>query len=85
MPDPTIATNWTFDPMPAVDGWFAVIKSWDPVEGMFADVVYANHGIVPWPFDGGMGVRGEGHAGPFATQEEAIAWADAHDPECPNA
>ena len=85
MPDPTAITDWSWGPMPAVSGWFAVVRSWDPAEGMSAGVVYANQGIVSWPGSNGMALGGRGHAGPFATQAAALAWADAHDPETPDA
>jgi hypothetical protein len=71
--------EWCWDPMPAVDDWFAVIRCWEVEEGMFAGVVWADKGVVRE--DGGMTSDGSGHAGPFATKAEAQAWADAHDPE----
>jgi hypothetical protein len=77
----TQPTEWCWDPMPAVDGWFAVIRCWEVEEGMFADVVWAKAGKVDWPHDGGMTSDGSGHAGPFATKAEACDWADAHDPK----
>lgn len=79
----TEPTDWCWDPMPAVDGWFAVILCWEPEEGMFADVVWADAGEVAWPANSGMAVDGSGHAGPFPTEAEAKAWADSHDPEGP--
>jgi hypothetical protein len=74
-------TDWCWDPMPKVDGWFAVVVGWEPEEGVFAKVVYANAGRVEWPGSSGMTCDGSGYAGPFATRAEAQAWADAHDPE----
>ena len=75
--------DWCWDPMPAVDGWFAVIIGWEPEEGLFTNAVYAKAGKVEWPESSGMTYDGSGHAGPFATKAEAQAWADAHDPEGP--
>ena len=77
----TAPTDWNWDPMPPVDGWFAVYICWDPAEGAFAEVVWATKGQVPWPDNGGMTMDGSGHAGPFETKEAARAWADAHDPD----
>jgi hypothetical protein len=73
--------NWCWDPMPPVDGWFAVIRCYEVEEGMFPGVAWATAGKVEWPDDGGMTLDGSGHAGPFATKAEALEWAEAHDPE----
>ncbi len=67
--------------MPAVDGWFAVIRCWEPEEGMFPDAVWASKGKVAEAHDGGLTLDGSGHAGPFPTEAAARAWAEAHDPE----
>ncbi len=74
-------TEWCWDPLPAVDGWFAVIRCWEIEEGMFPAVAWATAGKVAWPHSNGMTTDGSGHAGPFPTRAEAQAWADAHDPE----
>ena len=73
--------DWCWDPMPPVDGWFAVIRYWDAAEGQFPGVAWATSGKIAWPDDGGLALDGSGHAGPFATKSEAIKWAEAHDPE----
>ena len=78
--------DWCWDPMPDVDGWFAVIRSWDPEEGVFPGVAWATAGKIEWPDSNGVSLDGSGHAGPFPTKAEALAWAEAHDPEgllCP--
>lgn len=77
----TNPSDWCWDPMPAVDGWFAVIRCWAPEEGMSPDVVWADKGKVLYPHNGGMTTDGSGHAGPFPTETKAREWAQAHDPE----
>jgi len=77
----TQPSDWCWDPMPAVDGWFAVIRCWEPEEGMFPDAAWADNGKVAYPHDGGMTTDGSGHAGPFPTEAAAREWAEAHDPE----
>jgi len=73
--------DWCWDPMPPVDGWFAVIRYWDAAEGQFPDVAWATAGKIAWPDNGGLALDGSGHSGPFATKAEALEWAEAHDPE----
>jgi hypothetical protein len=77
-------TDWCWDPMPAVDGWFAVIRCWDSREGMFPDAVWVTAGKVDRAENNGMASDGSGHAGPFETKAEALQWAEAHDPEAPS-
>lgn len=78
----TVPDEWTYEPMPPIDGWFAVIRCWEIEEGMFPDAVWATAGKVAWPENGGIADDGQtGHAGPFPTKEMATAWAYAHDPE----
>ena len=77
----TQPSDWCWDPMPAVDGWFAVIRCWEPEEGMFPDAVWADKGKVAYPHDGGLTTDGSGYAGPFPTEAAAREWAEAHDPE----
>ena len=67
--------------MPAVDGWFAVVRCWDENEGMFPDAAWAEKGKVPHPHNGGMMSDGSQHAGPFPSEAEARKWAEAHHPE----
>ena len=85
MTDPTtsVPADWCWDPMPAVDGWFAVLRCYDYEEGAFPGVVWANGGKVEWPDNRGMTIDGSCHAGPFPTKAEARNWADAHDPDGP--
>ena len=78
---PDTPSEWCWDPMPKLTGWFAVVHGWGPEEGWFAGVVHAINGCVAWPDNHGMSTDGSGHAGPFATRAEAQAWADAHHPE----
>ena len=67
--------------MPAVDGWFAVIRCWEPEEGMFPDATWADKGSFHRD-DGGLATDGSGgHAGLFPTMAAAREWAEAHDPE----
>ena len=85
MSDPRNApTDWCWDPMPAVDGWFAVIRCWEPEEGMFPGAVWATNGQVESSDNGGMTTDGSGHAGPFSTKAEALSWGYDHDPEDPS-
>lgn len=74
-------TDWCWDPMPAVDGWFAVIKCYEVEEGMFPAAVWVKGGKWAEADDGGMTTDGSGHAGPFAARKEAEDWGYAHDPE----
>jgi hypothetical protein len=91
MPDPrNTPTDWCLDPMPAVDGWFAVIRCWEPEEGMSAQwcqrqptAVQVTGGTVDWPDGNGMTIDASCHAGPFPTQIAALAWAYSHNPEDP--
>ena len=77
----THPTDWCWDPMPAVDGWFAVVRCWDLDEGMFPDAVWVEGGKVGPHDSGGMMADGSQHAGPFATKAEALKWGCDHDPE----
>ena len=56
-------------------GWYATVHCWEPEEGMFPGAHRWDG--KKWEWDGPI----VAHAGPFATKEEAKAWADAHDPE----
>ncbi len=76
-------TDWCWDPLPAISGWFAVIRGWEPEEGMFPGAAWVEAGQVQPPWDNGVTRDGSGHAGPFATEAEALAWAKTHDPEDP--
>ena len=80
----THPTDWCWDPMPAVNGWFAVIRCWDPAEGMFPGAAWATGGKVLPPANNGMATDGSGHAGPFPTEARARKWAYDHDPEAPS-
>ena len=77
-------TDWCWDPLPAISGWFAVIRGWEPEEGMFPGAAWVEAGQVRPPHDNGVARDGSGHAGPFATEAEALEWAEAHDPEDPS-
>lgn len=61
---------------PSTPGIYAIVVCWDPCEGMFPNVS---------TWDGARWVRPPGpisfYRGPFATEAEAWAWAEAHDPE----
>jgi hypothetical protein len=87
MPDPT-PTDWCWDPMPPVTGWFAVIRGWEPEEGMFPAAAWVEAGEIRLPpgrWVSGMALNGSsGHAGPFASEADARAWARAHDLEEPS-
>lgn len=86
MPDsPSAPTEWCYEPMPPVTGWFAVQMCYEVEEGVFPGAAYVVEGKVDWPESRGMAKNGcTGHAGPFETEEEARAWAYAHDPEWPD-
>lgn len=72
-------TEWSFEPAPRVTGWFAVLRGWDPEEGLFPGAAWATDGVFN---DSGIGNDGSsGHAGPFPTEAAATRWAEAHDPE----
>ena len=81
MSDPSTPTDWQWGPLPQVSGWFAVRRCWDPAEGIFPDAAWVHHGRIAWSNDGGIFLStGEAsYAGPFPTEEEAQAWAEAHD------
>ena len=61
---------------PSTPGIYAIVVCWDPCEGMFPNVS---------TWDGARWVRPPGpisfYRGPFATEAEAWAWAEVHDPE----
>lgn len=81
-PNKEAPTDWCYERMPPVTGWFAVLRCWDPEEGIFPGTAYATEGRVEWPDSSGILPDGSsGHAGPFATQEEAKKWAHDHDPD----
>ena len=61
---------------PNTPGIYAIVVCWDLCEGMFPNV---------GTWDGARWIRPAGpisfYRGPFATEAEARAWAEAHDPE----
>lgn len=76
-----LPTQWCFDPAPAVDGWFAVIRCWEVEEGAYPDAVWFEGGQACPRDNGGIADDGSsGHAGPFPTRSAATDWGYEHDP-----
>ena len=71
--------DWSFEPIPQVSGWFAVLVCWEPGEGVFTESAWAENGI----FAKHLGCYNQngssGHAGPFPTKEAADQWGLDHD------
>lgn len=68
-------TEWCWDSLPSnAAGSYAVLRCYDPAEGMFPDSVMAP---ASWPANRAIAA----YAGPFPTKQAAEDWAYAHDPE----
>lgn len=75
--------DWCWEPMPPIDGWFAVIRCWELAEGMWPGAAWATAGKIEWPDNNGLAFDGSGHAGPFATKSKALEWASYYLPSPP--
>ena len=67
-------TEWIWSE-PEDEGWYAVLYSWDPDEGIFPGAVQRLNGKWVWDSNAAIG----GCAGPFINEEAAKKWADLHD------
>jgi hypothetical protein len=65
--------GWNYDD-PEVVGWYAVLRCWEPQEGIFPGSSY-------WDGKGWYESAVTAHSGPFPSEKEAEVWADEHDPE----
>jgi hypothetical protein len=75
--------EWLFDDQPDEPGWYAIIKCWDPEEGLFPDA--ARWDGARWLDNRDRDVTApiSQHAGPFESEATAGKWADDNDPEMP--
>lgn len=65
-------TDWCWDSLPSnAAGPHAVLRCYDPAEGMFPDSLMAP---ANWPADRAI----VAHAGPFPTKQAAEGWAYAN-------
>lgn len=64
--------EWKYNATPTADGWYAVLKCWDAEEGIFPDAALRTGET--WSEPAILAFNG-----PFATQEEAYAWAREND------
>jgi hypothetical protein len=84
-PSKEAPTDWCYERMPPVTGWFAVLRCYDSEEGIFPSTAYFTDGAVEWPETRSIAADGSsGHAGPFGSEQEAREWAYAHDPDWPD-
>lgn len=70
--------KWVYEQNTGPTGWYAVLRCWDPREGIFPGAVwwYETEGG-RWEGTGGV----IGHAGPFVGRTAAEKWAYDNDPE----
>jgi hypothetical protein len=59
---------------PPLSGWYAVLRCWEPEEGVFPDAVH-------WPSDDWDVWIVRRSPKPFASHGDALDWAYENDPE----
>jgi hypothetical protein len=70
-----IQCDWTWSSKPPTPGLYAIMYCWEIQEGIFTSTSRWNGDA--WTNDYPV----TGYAGPFHTEAEAKAWADAHNPD----